>query len=239
MDEAPVGYSHILEALNVSSSYTSDHPILHDLSLCLRRGECLAISGESGCGKTTLLKCLAGLIPITQGTLAFRQQVYADTSGFLVEPHELRRQVTYVPQEITLLGHYTVRRNLSIVLRNHSRHSAEERICESMRRLRLADNPSDLLDRYPDELSGGQRQRVQLARALLNDPVVLLLDEVTSQIDPEASAAVISTIRNIRHVRPDLAIVLVTHDDGFAADFADRRQQLQNGHLLNHGMSNK
>jgi ABC-type proline/glycine betaine transport system ATPase subunit len=231
MDEAPVAYSNIIEAVRISASYTWDHPILRDLSLNLKRSECLAIFGESGCGKTTLLKCLAGLIPISQGTLAFQQQVYFDSSGFLLEPHELRRQVTYVPQEITLLGHYNVRKNLSIVLRNHARHSAEERIQELMRQLRLADNPLELLDRYPDELSGGQRQRVQLARALLNDPVVLLLDEVTSQIDPEASAAVVSTIRSIRHLRPDLGIVLVTHDHGFAADFADRWQQLCEGQL--------
>lgn len=236
MDETPVNSSCILEAVDISASYTAGHSVLSDLALKLKRSECLGIFGESGCGKTTLLKCLAGLLPINQGTLAFRGQVYANSTSLLVEAHELRRQVTYVPQEITLLGHYTVRKNLTIVLRKNLRHDANERICDLMRQLRLAENPLKLLGRYPDELSGGQRQRVQLARALLNDPLVLLLDEVTSQIDPEASAAVISSIRNIRELKPDLAIVLVTHDRGFAEDFADRRKILKDGRLCDDAM---
>lgn len=236
MDETPVTSSCILEAAEISASYTAGRAVLSDLALTLKRSECLAIFGESGCGKTTLLKCLAGLLPINQGTLAFRGQVYANSTRLLVEAHELRRQITYVPQEITLLGHYTVRKNLTIVLRKNSRHEASKRIWDLMRQLRLAEDPSELLDRYPDELSGGQRQRVQLARALLNNPVVLLLDEVTSQIDPEASAAVISTIHDIRNIRPDLAIVLVTHDRGFAGDFADRWKLLKEGHLCDNAM---
>lgn len=232
MDEAPIEHKIILTVSGLTASYRAGSPVLSDLELTLRSGECLAIFGTSGAGKSTLLKCLAGLHRIDRGTLTFKNQVYATENGWRVKPHALRRAVTYVPQEITLLGHYTIHKNLRIALRELISVEATDRIHELLRALLLAEDPTELLARYPDELSGGQRQRVQLARALLVNPSVLLLDEVTSQIDPAASVAVATTLRNIRRLRPDLSIILVTHDRAFALEFSDRHQVLNDGRLF-------
>lgn len=237
MDDTSVDKDALLSADSIVASYDAVNTVLDNVSLQLLDGECLSIIGPSGCGKSTLLKCLAGLLPISSGELRFRGQLYADSSGLLTDPAELRRHMTYVPQEITLFGHYTVGQNLSLVMQHATRASRREKVDRIVSELQLTEQPDQFLSKFPDELSGGQRQRVQLARALLNEPAVLLLDEVTSQIDPVAEEVVVATIRRIRSIKPRLGILLVTHNHQFAHAFADRHSTIFGGAQARSGKS--
>jgi osmoprotectant transport system ATP-binding protein len=197
-----------------------------DLSLDVARGELCVLVGPSGCGKTTTMKMINRLIDPTSGRVLLDG---ADVST--VDPVELRRRVGYVIQQVGLFPHQTVRANVGTVpaLLGWDRKRTRARVGELLDLVGL--DPSTYGDRYPSQLSGGQRQRVGVARALAADPLVLLMDEPFSAVDPVARERLQTEfLRLQRELRT--TVVLVTHDIDEAVRLGDRIAVLGvGGHL--------
>jgi osmoprotectant transport system ATP-binding protein len=197
-----------------------------DLSLEVARGELCVLVGPSGCGKTTTMKMINRLIDPTSGRVLLDGD---DVST--VDPVELRRRVGYVIQQVGLFPHQTVQANVGTVpsLLGWDRKRIRARTAELLDLVGL--DPSTYGDRYPAQLSGGQRQRVGVARALAADPLVLLMDEPFSAVDPVARERLQTEfLRLQRELRT--TVVLVTHDIDEAVRLGDRIAILrQGGHL--------
>ena len=190
---------------HVNKSY-GNREILKDFNLEIRKGEFLTIIGNSGFGKTTVLKLINGLISPTFGV------IYVDGKDISKENQTLlRRNIGYIIQGIGLFPHMTIRKNIAYVpsLLNHRN---KERTRKAVKQLiDVVGLDRDMLDRYPVELSGGQRQRVDIARALATNPDILLMDEPFAALDAitrEQMQLLLVTL----HARIGMGIILVTHD---------------------------
>lgn len=214
----------ILELRHVTCSYVTGRPAIHDVSLSAQEGEILCLLGPSGCGKTTTLRVIAGLEPIDAG------EVYLDgrlvSSAWTRLPTE-RRRVGMVFQEYALFPHLSVADNIAFGLQAFSRKEREAQVEAMLSLMGL----SGFNRRYPHELSGGQQQRVALARALAPRPVVLLLDEPFSNLDPDMAGKMREDLHSLLR-RLGTTAVLVTHDHEEAFAMADRVAVLANGCLV-------
>jgi osmoprotectant transport system ATP-binding protein len=200
---------------------------LDDLSLEVANGECLALVGESGSGKTTLLRSFNGLVRPDAGRVLVGSSDLA-TADLVM----LRRRIGYVPQDGGLLPHWTVGRNVELVLRLQAVESGvTERGDDALRLVGL--DPALFRDRWPSELSGGQRQRVAIARALAASPSLLLLDEPFGALDAITRADLQDSFQRLRATGAarSLTCVLVTHDLHEAFLLADRIAVLRRGRL--------
>jgi len=204
----------------------SDAWAVRDLSLSVRRGELLAILGESGCGKTTTLKMVNRLIEPSTGRVLIEGQPVHDRPAY-----ELRRGIGYVFQGIGLFPHLSIARNVSVVpeLLGWDNAATTRRVDELLGLVGL--DPPTYRDRLPRELSGGQRQRIGLARALAAGPKVMLMDEPFGALDPLTRDQLQSEFRGI-HDRLGLTTVIVTHDMFEALLLADRIAVMRGGRLL-------
>ena len=214
---------------NLSMSY-GDKVVLRGVSFDLPRGQTLAIIGRSGCGKTTLLKGVSALKEGDGGDILLGGRQIIAHGRALFEEWEIRRHVMMVGQTTSLLPWLSALRNIAIgleVVQGMPRTQAESRAREFAGELGL----SDALDQYPEQLSGGQAQRVQLARVAVMQPEFLLLDEITSGIDPQTIKEVIAALYRLRTLASgvDQTCVVVTHLLPFAYDFADRILFLHEG----------
>jgi ABC-type polar amino acid transport system ATPase subunit len=221
-----------LHVEDLSKCY-GDFTVLSSVDLSVAPGGTLALLGRSGSGKSTLLRCLNLLEIPESGDLRLGDQSYCTNGEVLFEPWEIRREIGLVMQDYSLFPHMTVRDNIVLATRvndNLSSGEAADQAHELARSLEV----DGLLDRYPSSLSGGQTQRCALARALALRPKILLLDEITSALDPETIRNVISAIHGIREIASDqrMAIVLVTHLVRFAIDFADEIAFLSGGKIV-------
>jgi ABC-type polar amino acid transport system ATPase subunit len=182
------------------------HQIFSELSFTLNVGESLIVQGKSGCGKTTLLRCIALLDSIDQGQIIFNDRVIS-TPGQTAPAHR-RPDIGMVFQQLYLWPHLTIRENVALPLR--LRHQGNKKIASGLATEKLAQLGITVgADRYPHQLSGGQRQRVALARALVHSPPLLLLDEITANLDPETAATVLALIENI--IATGTTVILVSH----------------------------
>lgn len=208
---------------NVAKRYGKKE-VLHNVSLTIPKGEIVSIIGGSGCGKTTLLKMINRLIPITSGSISVNGRDIHD-----VGPVELRRKIGYVIQQTGLFPHMTIRRNLELVLylHNFTKVGRDEKINHMMDLVGLS---RDLLERYPIELSGGQQQRVGVARALIVEPEVILMDEPFSAIDPITRVALQDELRSLQE-QVQKTIVFVTHDMDEAIKISDRICLMRDGYV--------
>lgn len=180
--------------------------IFDSVNFSLERGESLIIQGKSGCGKTTLLRCIALIEEIERGRIIFNGKVVSK-SGY-VDRSTNRLEISMVFQQLYLWSHMTVLENVSLPLwlRNgKNRRLADEVAKGQLAQLGIDNKAYD----YPNQLSGGQRQRVALARALVHSPQLLLLDEITANLDPETANKVIEIIENI--IASGTSVILVTH----------------------------
>jgi osmoprotectant transport system ATP-binding protein len=200
-----------LSALHVSKRF-GDVVALDDVTLDVPRGECVALVGESGSGKTTLLRAFNRLTEIDNGVVRV-DGIDAST----IDAVDLRRRTGYVPQDGGLIPHWSVQRNVELVLRLNDTTDRERRAREALDLVGL--DPSVFAARWPRELSGGQRQRVAIARALASQPPVLLLDEPFGALDAITRADLQDAFANIRR-RLSVTSVLVTHDLHEAARLA-------------------
>ncbi|MEV6848644.1 amino acid ABC transporter ATP-binding protein [Actinoplanes sp. NPDC051411] len=203
--------------------------VLDDLSLDVGEHEVVALIGASGSGKSTLLRCINLLTEIDDGTITLDGEDITDPR---VDPDLVRRKIGLVFQSYNLFPHMTVLDNITLApTRVHQKSASEARAQarEWLSRVGLADKAGS----YPDRLSGGQQQRVAIVRALVNSPRLLLLDEVTSALDPELVGEVLTMIRDLKS--DGMTMVLATHEMGFARQVADRVAFLDAGRVLEQG----
>ena len=203
--------------------------VLDDLSLDVDEHQVVALIGASGSGKSTLLRCVNLLTEIDDGTIRLDGEDITDPR---VDPDRVRRRIGMVFQSFNLFPHMTVLANITLApTRVHRRAAAaaREQAMEWLTRVGLADKAGS----YPDGLSGGQQQRVAIVRALVNSPRLLLLDEVTSALDPELVGEVLTMIRDLK--TEGMTMVLATHEMGFARQVADRVVFLDGGRVLESG----
>jgi phospholipid/cholesterol/gamma-HCH transport system ATP-binding protein len=194
-------------------------PVLRDVSLAIPQGQTLAVIGESGCGKTVLLKTIIGLLRPSCGAVHFDGQ----DLGALGE-RELTRQRTrfgFLFQQAALFDSMTIAQNVAFPLRQHTRKSAAEIRQTVAARLAEVGLPENILNKKPAELSGGMRKRVGLARALALEPEIMLYDEPTTGLDPIMSDVINELILSTRRQHPVTSVV-VTHDMRTAQKVADR-----------------
>ena len=195
------------------------HEVLRRIDLPVRRGETLAIIGESGCGKTVLLKSLIGLLRPTRGTVVFDGQDMARLGERALARQRIR--FGFVFQQAALFDSMTIAQNVAFPLRQHTRKSAAEITDIVVARLAEVGLPENVRWKKPAELSGGMRKRVGLARALALEPEVVLYDEPTTGLDPIMSDVINELILGTRRRHP-VTSVLVTHDMRSAQKVADR-----------------
>jgi polar amino acid transport system ATP-binding protein len=203
--------------------------VLRGIDLELAEHEVVCLIGASGSGKSTLLRCVNLLEPLNRGRvwLAGEEITRRD-----VDVNAVRRRIGIVFQAFNLFPHMTVLRNVTLAPRDAlrlPREEAEARATELLGRFGL----SDKRDEYPDRLSGGQQQRVAIVRALAMQPELMLLDEVTSALDPELVAEVLSVIREL--AEGGMTMLIATHEMSFARDIANRVCFLDAGLILEEG----
>jgi polar amino acid transport system ATP-binding protein len=203
--------------------------VLRGIDLVLAEHEVVCLIGASGSGKSTLLRCVNLLEPIDAGRIVVGGQEIT-TRG--VDVNRVRRGIGIVFQSFNLFPHMTVRENVTLAprkARGLSRREADEVATRLLDRFGLADKR----DEYPDRLSGGQQQRVAIVRALAMEPRLLLLDEITSALDPELVAEVLDVIREL--AAGGMTMLIATHEMGFARDVAHRVCFLDAGRILEEG----
>lgn len=213
----------ILELRSVSCAYDPHRPAIRDISFSAREGEILCLLGPSGCGKTTVLRAIAGFEPVRSGEIFLSGRRVSSSSDTI--PTE-ERHVGMVFQEYALFPHLRVVGNIAFGLSHLSRSERESRVHEMLRLTGL----EGFERRYPHELSGGQQQRVALARALAHNPIVLLLDEPFSNLDPDMAGHMRQELHTLLR-RMKTTTILVTHDHDEAFAMADRIAVLNQGVL--------
>jgi len=219
--------SIVLELNNVSCAYESGKPAIHNISLTALKGEIICLLGPSGCGKTTTLRTIAGFENVTEGSVVVNGTSVAEPYHHV--PPEQRR-IGMVFQDYALFPHLCVSDNVGFGV---SRLSVKERRHLVKDMLSLT-GLSDLGQRYPHELSGGQQQRVALARALAPQPILLLLDEPFSNLDPDMTYKMRGELHQLLKKTQTTAI-LVTHDHEEALTMADKVAVLHQGQLEQFG----
>jgi polar amino acid transport system ATP-binding protein len=204
-----------LEIDGVHKWFGENH-VLRGIDLAIEEHQVVCLIGPSGCGKSTLLRCINALEPIQEGEIRVDGE---RASGRGVDVNALRQDVGIVFQSFNLFPHMSVMRNITLAPMKTlglSRAEAQERATALLARIGLAEKA----DEYPDRLSGGQQQRVAIVRALAMRPRVLLLDEITSALDPELVSEVLNIVRDLAH--EGMTMLLATHEMGFAREVSSK-----------------
>jgi polar amino acid transport system ATP-binding protein len=203
-----------------------EHEVLKGIDLSVATHEVICLIGASGSGKSTLLRCLNLLEPIDAGRISLWGQ---EITGAGINQNLVRKYIGIVFQSFNLFPHMSVLRNITLApikARGVPRAQAEQEARALLDRFGLADREAD----YPDRLSGGQQQRVAIVRALAMQPQIMLLDEVTSALDPELVGEVLDVIREL--AAGGMTMLLATHEMGFARDIANRVCFLADGMIV-------
>jgi osmoprotectant transport system ATP-binding protein len=218
--------SAAIEFRNVSYAVSRNRLLLDNVSLTVEAGTTTAILGRSGSGKTTLLRTVNRMVEPTSGNVLLHGKNLRDANLIA-----LRRGMGYVIQEMGLFPHFTAERNVGVVLEAEGRPREErkQRSHELMATVGL--DPAVFAKRYPYQLSGGQRQRIGLARALVAEPEVLLMDEPFGALDPLTRAEMQDMLRDLM-LRLKKTVLLVTHDLDEALNLAHRIVLLNEGNLI-------
>jgi len=206
--------------------------VLKGITLTVEQGRVAALIGSSGSGKTTLLRCINGLTRFDQGRIDVEESFITPDST-QAQLRDIRKKAGYVFQQFNLWPHKTVLENLILapmLVKKVTKNEAVEKAQIFIKQVGLEDK----INEYPSRLSGGQQQRVAIARALAMEPNVLLLDEITSALDPELVDEVLRVVRRIaeEHRR---TLLIVTHEMAFARDVADEVFFMDKGVVLEHG----
>jgi polar amino acid transport system ATP-binding protein len=218
----------VLELRGVTKSYDA-HEVLQGIDLQVGEHEAIALIGASGSGKSTLLRCIDLLEEIDDG------DIYLDGECITVpgiNPVPIRRKLGLVFQSFNLFPHMSVLENVTLGAtraQGMPKTEAHERGMSLLERFGLADRGGD----YPDRLSGGQQQRVAIARALVTNPRAILLDEVTSALDPELVGEVLEVIRGLK--QEGMTMIIATHEMTFASEVADLVCFLESGRIVESG----
>ena len=221
-DERAQGASSLVRVEGLRKRY-GDTDVLRGIDLTVEAHDVVCLIGASGSGKSTLLRCLNLLEVVDDGAVWIGDREITDPR---VDPDEVRRDIGMVFQSYNLFPHLSVLDNVTVAPRfvaGTKRRAAEVQAHDLLARFGLEDKASS----YPDKLSGGQQQRVAVVRALAMDPQLLLLDEITSALDPELVGEVLQIIRDL--AVQGMTIVMATHEMAFARDVADRVVFLSDG----------
>jgi len=218
----------VIEVRGVTKAF-GEVPVLRGIDLAVPEHGAIALIGASGSGKSTLLRCIDLLEPIDDGDVLLDGAVVTDPS---VEPVAVRRKLGMVFQAFNLFPHLTALENVALApvrAQGLGREEARARAAELLARFGLAGREGE----RPDNLSGGQQQRVAIARALATRPRALLLDEITSALDPELVGEVLEVVRDLKD--QGTTMLVTTHEMGFARDVADEVCFLHEGRILERG----
>jgi polar amino acid transport system ATP-binding protein len=218
----------VVDVRGVTKAF-GDVPVLRGIDLVVREHEAVALIGASGSGKSTLLRCIDLLEPIDDGDVLLDGEVVTDPS---VDPVAVRRRLGLVFQAFNLFPHLTVIDNVALApvrAQGLGREAARARAADLLARFGLSGREGE----RPDNLSGGQQQRVAIARALATQPRALLLDEITSALDPELVGEVLEVVRDLKG--QGTTMLLATHEMAFARDVADEVCFLHEGRILERG----
>ena len=218
-----------LEIKGLSSAYGKNE-VLKDVTLSVDRGEVVSLIGPSGSGKSTLLRVLIGLTRPTAGEVLLDDRCV--DYGNRKSVRQLRDRMAIVFQQYNLFQNMTVMDNVTVTPLKVKRRDAAEvqrQATELLDRVGMADK----VDAYPEELSGGQQQRVAIARALATNPEVLLLDEVTSALDPERVNEVLDTIRGLTH--EGITMLIVSHEMAFVREVSTHVAMMDDGRIVEFG----
>jgi len=222
----------VLRLENIHKNF-GDTSVLRGISLDVSPGEVIALIGASGSGKSTLLRCINLLEQIDDGQIWLSGD---DISDPRIDPDAIRARIGVVFQQFNLFPHLSVQRNITLALTHvlgMPQDAATARALDLLERVGLAEKAQW----YPDRLSGGQQQRVALARAIASQPEVLLLDEITSALDPELVGEVLELVKSLKD--DGTTIVMATHEMAFARDVADRVCFLDQGVIAESGSAHQ
>jgi polar amino acid transport system ATP-binding protein len=206
-----------------------DAEVLRGIDLDVAPHEVVCLIGASGCGKSTLLKCANLIEPLTGGRIMFDGE---EITGPEADEDVVRRRIGIVFQAYNLFPHMSVLSNVTLAPRKVLRQpqaEAEERARELLERFGLGDKAEE----YPDRLSGGQQQRAAIVRALAMAPQMMLLDEITSALDPQLVSDVLSLVREL--AESGMTMIVATHEMGFAREVSDKVCFLDAGSILEEG----
>ena len=219
----------LLELRGVQKYFGANH-VLKGIDLAIEEHEVICLIGPSGCGKSTLLRCVNALEPIQGGEIVLDGEL---VSGRGVDVNALRQEVGIVFQSFNLFPHKTVMQNITLApikVLKEPKAEAKERARILLARIGLSEKANE----YPDRLSGGQQQRVAIVRALAMQPRVLLLDEITSALDPELVSEVLNIVRQL--AVEGMTMILATHEMNFAREVASRVCFLESGVIVEVGV---
>ena len=224
--------SSVLELVNLRKSFDSE-AVLGSISLVIPEHTATVLIGASGSGKSTLLRCINLLESIDDGQIFLDGQEISDP---LVDVDLIRRRLGMVFQSFNLFPHKTVLENIMLApIKVHGKEPEMAR-SEALTLLKRFDL-SDKADQYPDRLSGGQQQRVAIIRSLAVNPRLLLLDEVTSALDPVLVNEVLSVVRDLKN--DGMTMLIATHEMGFASQVADQVCYLESGNIIERGTASE
>jgi polar amino acid transport system ATP-binding protein len=218
----------VLEIIDLRKSF-GETLVLHDVNLTVPEHTATVLIGASGSGKSTLLRCINLLEPIDDGLILLDGQEISDPA---INVDVIRRKLGIVFQSFNLFPHMTIRENITLApikVQKKSRDEANELADGLLKRFDLTEKA----DEYPDRLSGGQQQRAAIIRSIAVNPRLLLLDEVTSALDPVLVNEVLSIVRDLKS--DGMTMVLATHEMGFATQVADQVCFLESGLILERG----
>ena len=217
-----------IEFEHISKSYTPEEVVLSDIHFKIEQGEFVILLGESGCGKTTLLKLVNNLLDFDTGYIRIHGKKLSD-----YEIEDLRRSIGYVIQQVGLFPHMRIWENISYVLKLQGK-SKDERFARSEQLIELVGLRKEYLMRYPRQLSGGQKQRIGVARALAAQPSIILMDEPFTAVDEQTRAQLQTQLKEI-HQQFKQTILFVTHDIHEAFRLGNRIILLSNGAIIQDG----
>ena len=218
----------VLEIIDLRKSF-GETLVLHDVNLTVPEHTATVLIGASGSGKSTLLRCINLLEPIDDGLILLDGQEISDPA---INVDVIRRKLGIVFQSFNLFPHMTIRENITLApikVQGKSRDEANELADGLLKRFDLMEKA----DEYPDRLSGGQQQRAAIIRSIAVNPRLLVLDEVTSALDPVLVNEVLSIVRDLKS--DGMTMVLATHEMGFATQVADQVCFLESGLILERG----
>ena len=213
---------------NVSKSF-GDNQVLHNVSLDVAPHDVVCLIGASGSGKSTLLRCINLLEKVDSGSITVDGQ---NITHDKLDVNELRQHIGIVFQAFNLFPHMTVLQNVTLSprkTRGLSKKQAEERAYELLDRIGLREKAEE----FPDRLSGGQQQRVAIVRALAMDPKLMLLDEITSALDPQLVSEVLQLVRDLSEI--GMTMIIATHEMSFAREVSTKVCFLDAGVILEEG----
>ena len=216
----------ILQTIDLTKSFEGNPPVLSNMNFSIDKGEVVVVIGPSGCGKSTFLRCLNLLEPIDSGEILLDgAPIHLDKKNV----HRYREKIGMVFQSYDLFPHKTVLENIMlapVLVQKRKKEKVKKEAEQLLQRVGLEDKK----DMYPRQLSGGQKQRVAIVRALIMNPEILLLDEITAALAPEMVREVLQVVLEL--AKEGMTMIIVTHEMEFAKAVADRVIFLDHGEII-------